>query len=81
MEITIDRLRAADSDLDRYFLDALASAVAHQSSATTPGERSARAQVSFALFLDCLDLGLDARARAILGQCRDAGAPAGRAVA
>ena len=81
MEPTIDQLLAADTDLERFFLDELAASVARQVAATTPWERSARAQVSFALFLDCVDLGLGARARAILAQCRDEMVPTVRAVA
>lgn len=59
-----------DADVTRFFLGLLAQSVTRQVMASTPRERLARTQVAFALFLDCLDLGLDDAAYAIIGGLR-----------
>jgi hypothetical protein len=59
-----------DPDLARFFLHQLALSVTRQVMASTPQESSACAQVSYALFLDCLDLGLDDAAYAIISCLR-----------
>ena len=59
-----------DPDLARFFLGQLARSVSRQVLAPTPQESLARAQVAFVLFLDCLDLGLDDAAHAIIGCLR-----------
>lgn len=63
---------AADAglDLDNFFLGRLASLVARQMAAVSPAERAALAQAAFSTLLDCIDLGLDDEARAIMAQIR-----------
>lgn len=56
-----------DPDLAAFFLGRLEVLVVQQLTAPTLPERTALAQVAFAIFLDCLDLGLGEEARAILG--------------
>ena len=56
-----------DPALSAFFLGRLAALVARQTCAPTAPERTALAQAAFAIFLDCLDLGLGEEARAILG--------------
>ena len=59
-----------DPDLAAFFLGRLEVLVVQQITAPTLHERTALAQVAFAVFLDCLDLGLAEEARAILGCLR-----------
>lgn len=62
-----DLALASDGELAAFFLDRLASLAARQLAATSPTERAALGVATFSVFLDCLDLGLAAEARAILG--------------
>ena len=64
--------------LDDVFLDRLRALVARQRAALTPAERAALSIATFSTFLDCLDLGRHAEARALLEELHAAGAPAGR---
>lgn len=70
-----------DPELAAFFLGRLQGIVVQQVTARTPQERTALAQVAFAVFLDCLDLGLDEEARTILGCLQVESLPAGRIVA
>jgi hypothetical protein len=56
-----------DPAVSAFFLGRLAALVVRQTCAPTAHERTALAQVAFAIFLDCLDLGLGEEARSILG--------------
>lgn len=57
-------------DLDHFFLGRLATLVARQVAAVSPAERAALSHAAFSTLLDCIDLGLDAEARAIMAQLR-----------
>ncbi|HET7042948.1 MAG TPA: hypothetical protein VFI13_13095 [Gemmatimonadales bacterium] len=70
-----------DPELADFFLGRLEGLVARQMSARTPQESTALAQMAFAVFLDCLDLGLGEQARCILGCLQVDPALAGRVVA
>lgn len=61
----------ADPDLPAFFLGQLASLVARQVASASPTEREALSAAAFAIFLDCLDLGLGNEARALIEQLRD----------
>ena len=78
MQSTIEELLVIDTTLSHFFLDQLASLVALQRAATTRRERTARAQITFALYLDCLDIGLGPQAWAIMERGCDESASAGR---
>jgi hypothetical protein len=70
-----------DPELSAFFLGRLEGLVVRQVTARTPQERMALAQIAFAVFLDCLDLGLDEEARTLLGCLQVEQGPAGRIVA
>jgi putative hemolysin len=70
-----------DPELAAFFLGRLEKLVVRQMTARAPHERAALAQMAFAVFLDCLDLGLDEEARTILGCLQAEPGPAGRIVA
>jgi hypothetical protein len=70
-----------DPELATFFLGRLQGIVVQQVTARTPQERAALAQMAFAVFLDCLDLGLDEEARTILGCLQVEPMTAGRIVA
>jgi hypothetical protein len=61
-------LRTQRADLDDFFLDQLRVLIARQQAAPTPRERVALSQATFAVFLDCQDLGLTMQAQALMGQ-------------
>ena len=67
-----DQALATDLDLPEFFLGRLKSLAARQAAAVSPAERIARGVAAFAVFIDCLDLGLAEEARAIVGHLRDA---------
>ena len=74
MQMT-DLALESDPCLPWFFLERLASLVVRQAAAS-PTERQALGLATFSVFLDCLDLGLVAQARELLGQLLedDAGA-------
>ena len=74
---TIDR----DPELSAFFLDRLGELVRRQIAAPTAHERVALAQAAFAIYLDCLDLGLAEEAGSILACLRVEDALAGPLVA
>jgi hypothetical protein len=63
-----------DAMLADFFLKRLAGLVSHQAMVTDPAERAVLARAAFSVFLDCLDLGLAAEARAIVEPARCAAA-------
>jgi hypothetical protein len=69
-----------DPGLPAFFLGRLASLVARQRAAS-PSERRVRGKAIFSVYLDCLDLGLGAEARAIVGPLRAEAGPAARLAA
>ena len=52
--------------LDRFFLARLSSLARRHAAAPTAAERTTLAHAVFSTYLDCLDLGLDEKAEAIL---------------
>ena len=58
------------ADLATFFLGHLATLAARQAAAASPSERATLAHATFAILLDCQDLGLGAEAQAILAQLR-----------
>ena len=76
-----DLALATDPDLPAFFLGQLASLVARQAAAVSPTERTALGVAAFAVFLDCLDLGLGEQAHAIVDQLRDEAGPVERQAA
>jgi hypothetical protein len=74
------RALASDPGLAAFFLARLAALVERQRAAADPAERQARGEASFSVYLDCLDLGLAAEARALVARLRDE-APSARAAA
>ncbi len=75
--VLADAATDADTRLNTFFLGRLATLVARQAAAESPSERVALSQAAFSVLLDCLDLGLEAEAQAILAQFRAEPAPAG----
>jgi len=61
----------SDPELPAFFLHRLASLVARQAAAVNPAERAALGAATFSVFLDCLDLGLEEQAQAIVGRAGD----------
>ncbi|HET8627933.1 MAG TPA: hypothetical protein VFL91_10965 [Thermomicrobiales bacterium] len=59
-------LQASDESLDDFFLLRLSSLVARLSTVSGVEERTTLAHAIFSTYLDCLDLGLEDEARAIL---------------
>jgi hypothetical protein len=76
-----DLTLASDPGLPGFFLGHLASLVARQAATASPTERAALGVAAFAVFLDCLDLGLGSEAQAIMGQLRDEAVPGARLAA
>jgi hypothetical protein len=71
----------SDPGLPAFFLGRLASLVALQIATQSPIERKALAAAVFAIYVDCLDLGLGNEAQPIIAQLRDGSAPGERLVA
>lgn len=71
----------SDPGLPSYILGRLASLVARQVATASPTERETLATAAFAIFLDCLDLGLGAEAQAIIAQLSDELPPPARMAA
>jgi hypothetical protein len=67
---------ASDSGLATFFLARLAALVDRQLATAGPDERKMRGEAIFSVYLDCLDLGLAAEARAIVARLRDEASPA-----
>lgn len=61
----------SDAGLPAFFLGRLDALVARQAAAPAPRERAALAVATFSVYLDCLDLGLGAEARAIMARLDD----------
>jgi hypothetical protein len=76
-----DLARETDPTVPAFFLGHLASLVARRAAAASPLERAMLGRAVFAVFLDCLDLGLGEQAHAIMGQLRDEPGPVARLVA
>jgi hypothetical protein len=70
-----------DPELSAFFLGRLGALVRQQIAAPTAHKRVALAQAAFAIYLDCLDLGLADEAGAILACLRVEVAPVGHLVA
>jgi hypothetical protein len=68
-------------DLPEFFLGRLASLVVQRVASVSPMERRALGGAVFAVFLDCLELGLGAEAQVIIGQLHDEPSPVVRLVA
>lgn len=68
MQTMIEQVLATDPGLEAFFLSRLADRVRRQVRATTAHERSTLGLATFSTFLDCLDLGLEAQARGIIGR-------------
>ena len=66
-----DLLLKTDAELPSFFLGRLASLVARRAAAVNPKVRATLAQAAFSTYLDCLDLGLEAEAQAILERAGD----------
>ena len=65
---TADKALATDPTLPAFFLWHLASLATQQAASVSATERAALRIAMFSAYLDCLDLGLGAPARAILGR-------------
>lgn len=59
-------LQTSDESLDEFFLQRLSSLVGHLTTVGGVEERTVLAHAIFSTYLDCLDLGLEDEARAIL---------------
>jgi hypothetical protein len=66
-----DLRHEADPDLPAFFLDRLARLVDRQASSTNLAERTTLGLATLSTLLDCLDLGCDQQALAIVEQVRD----------
>ena len=71
----------SDPGLPAFFLGRLASLVALQVASESAMERKAISTAVFAIYMDCLDLGLGKEAQLLIGQLRDESASAERLVA
>lgn len=71
----------SDPGLPAFFLGRLASLVALQVASESATERKALSTAVFAIYLDCLDLGLGNEAQVLIGQLRDESEPTERLVA
>jgi hypothetical protein len=60
----------SDPGLPAFFLGRLASLVALQVATESPTERKALAAAVFAIYVDCLDLGLGKEAQPLIAQLR-----------
>ena len=76
-----DLALAADPGLPEFYLGRLAALAARQAAGVSPAERQALGLAAFAVFLDCLDLGLGAEAQAIVGRFRGEAGPTARPAA
>jgi hypothetical protein len=61
----------SDPGLPAFFLGRLAAMVDRQLAAVAPAERKTLGEAIFSVYLDCLDLGLEAEARIIVGRLRE----------
>ena len=59
---------ASDPTIPAYLLDELATLVARQAASHTARERVALSVAAFSIFLDCLTLGLEEQAQAIMAR-------------
>jgi hypothetical protein len=80
-DLMIDLESGSDPGLPAFFLGRLAALVARQLATASPTERKARGEAIFSVYLDCLDLGLGAEARAIVGPLRAEAGPGKRLAA
>jgi hypothetical protein len=71
----------SDPGLPAFFLGRLASLVAMQVASESAAERKALSAAVFAIYLDCLDLGLGKEAQLLIAQLRDESEPTERLVA